>query len=245
MFYTIYKTTNLVNGKFYVGKHKTKNLNDGYLGSGKMLKRAISKYGIDKFHKEILHVCKDEAHMNLLERILVVPDTETNYNLCEGGKGGFGYINDNGIGVLIQEQRKRNPDIAQKAAQLGNKTIQEKRLVDPDWWMNVCVKNSITNKTRFAEGAVNGFAEKSHSVDSKKKISQGSLKRIGKKNGSYGTCWVTNGLENRKIKKEELDSWLELGYNKGRKMPVSSNGRASASNSEDVGSIPTAGANLV
>ena len=93
MFYTIYKTTNIINGKFYIGKHQTKNLHDGYLGSGKLLKRAIKKYGIDNFHKEILHVCESEKQMNDLEKILVVPDDEINYNLCSGGHGGFGYIN--------------------------------------------------------------------------------------------------------------------------------------------------------
>ena len=37
MFYTIYKTTNKISDKVYIGKHQTKDLEDGYLGSGKML----------------------------------------------------------------------------------------------------------------------------------------------------------------------------------------------------------------
>lgn len=45
VFYFIYCTTNMVNGKIYVGKHKTTRLNDGYIGSGKLLKHAINKYG--------------------------------------------------------------------------------------------------------------------------------------------------------------------------------------------------------
>ena len=54
MFYLIYKITNTLNHKVYVGSHKTKDKDDGYMGSGKYLLRAIKKHGIEKFTKEIL-----------------------------------------------------------------------------------------------------------------------------------------------------------------------------------------------
>ena len=56
MFYYIYKITNINNGCFYIGSHKTYDLNDGYFGSGIYLKRAIKKYGKESFKKEMLKI---------------------------------------------------------------------------------------------------------------------------------------------------------------------------------------------
>jgi hypothetical protein len=53
MFYTIFRTTNKKNGKIYIGKHQTDNINDTYIGSGTALIAAIKKWGRDSFVKEI------------------------------------------------------------------------------------------------------------------------------------------------------------------------------------------------
>jgi group I intron endonuclease len=91
-YFTIYKITNLLDGKFYIGKHQTKNLEDSYFGSGKLLKRAIQKHGKENFKKEYLEIHMTEEEMNAAEKRLVVI-CDQSYNLCEGGKGGFGFIN--------------------------------------------------------------------------------------------------------------------------------------------------------
>ena len=70
-FYGIYKITNLLNGKMYIGKHKTSDIDDGYMGSGKIIKRAIKKYGVDNFRKEWLMFCEDEEEMEYMERVYV------------------------------------------------------------------------------------------------------------------------------------------------------------------------------
>ena len=98
MFYTIYKTTNNINGKYYIGKHKTQDLDDNYLGSGKILKRAIEKHGIDNFTKAYLFIFDNEEDMNNKENEIVSEEfikEDTNYNLKIGGEGGWDYINDN------------------------------------------------------------------------------------------------------------------------------------------------------
>ena len=89
MYYLIYKITNQINGKSYIGKHQTEDLYDDYMGSGKLLKRAIEKYGIENFTKYIIEIYDTEQKMNLAEKILVVTDNEISYNLCSGGHGGF------------------------------------------------------------------------------------------------------------------------------------------------------------
>jgi group I intron endonuclease len=91
MKYTIYKTTNLINNKIYIGKHQTENINDSYYGSGKALKASIKKHGKENFKKEILFVFDTELEMNDKEVELITAEfvarTDT-YNMGVGGEGG-------------------------------------------------------------------------------------------------------------------------------------------------------------
>lgn len=107
-YYTIYKITNNINGKYYIGKHITENLNDGYMGSGKLIKKAIEKYGIKNFTKTILHNCKDEKEMNIIENLLINLDDKNIYNLQPGGIGGFSYINENNLGNINDLKNKKS-----------------------------------------------------------------------------------------------------------------------------------------
>lgn len=84
MFYTIYKITNQISGKFYIGSHKTKNLDDNYMGSGKYLKRAQEHHGIENFKREILFVFDTAEEMYAKEAEIVNEHflaEENTYNL--------------------------------------------------------------------------------------------------------------------------------------------------------------------
>ena len=70
-FYGIYKVTNKVNGKMYIGQHITDDIDDGYLGSGAIMKKALNKYGKETFTKEWLEFADNAEDLNYLERMYV------------------------------------------------------------------------------------------------------------------------------------------------------------------------------
>jgi hypothetical protein len=91
MYYTIYQTTNLLNGKKYIGKHITSDLHDSYLGSGMLLIKSIKKHGKENFKKEILFVFDNEKDMNEKEKEILTENILNNlnyYNIAAGGQGG-------------------------------------------------------------------------------------------------------------------------------------------------------------
>jgi len=89
MRYLIYKTTNLINGKYYIGRHSTNNINDSYMGSGIGIKNAINKYGIENFKKEIIAETDSAEKLWKLEKKIINKDVvkdKMSYNNAFGGK---------------------------------------------------------------------------------------------------------------------------------------------------------------
>ena len=88
MYHYVYKTTNLINGKIYIGIHSTEDLDDGYIGSGVTFRHAVNKYGKENFHKEIIHQCSSREEASNMEATLVTESfclKSTNYNMRTGG----------------------------------------------------------------------------------------------------------------------------------------------------------------
>lgn len=116
-YYCLYQVTNLVNGKIYIGIHKTTNLNDSYIGSGKLIKAAIKKYGIAHFKKEILETFATEQEMIDREIQLVTEEfceRKDTYNVMPGGK--FGSAKRNGLSFKGRKHSNSAIDAIKKAA---------------------------------------------------------------------------------------------------------------------------------
>jgi hypothetical protein len=123
MYYLIYKTTNKINQKYYYGAHCTNDVNDGYLGSGIALKKAIEKYGKENFYREIIEFCDSKDDMYLKEKNVVSEHYKKNecYNMNTGGNGGWNYVNHNGINLGDNNIMRRSAEVRKIVSQKGKK----------------------------------------------------------------------------------------------------------------------------
>lgn len=213
-YYYLYKITNLVNNKIYVGVHKTKDLNDGYMGSGKIIRSAITKHGISNFSKDILEFFENAELMYAREKEVVTYEfllREDTYNLRRGGTGGFDYINSD-----KELLKKRNIKCSAKRTkkiktdpEFREKIRQNGRNNPPPISANTNrKKNAISKGISYNECHIGLL----RTEETRQKI---SLAGAGKNNSQFGTMWITNGIENKKIKK---DAVIPEGWSKGRKV---------------------------
>ena len=204
MDHIIYKTTNITNGKYYIGKHSTSNVEDGYLGSGKLLQRAIKKYGIENFSREILFYCDSEKEALEIEKKLVTEKTvkdKNSYNVTLGGFGTWYNVNQN-------HNNKNNK------RQTGNFGWKER--CKDDEFFSQRVSEGLKEYYKDHPGT---FTDHKHSEKTKQIIGKKNSKaQSGKKNSQYGKCWIYNDTESKSIPKSEINSYLESGWIKGRKI---------------------------
>lgn len=206
-YHFIYKTTNLLSGKYYIGMHSTDDLNDGYLGSGTLLRRSLNKYGKENHSIEILEFLNSREELVAREKDIVslqeIAKKEC-MNLKVGGEGG-------NVGKYGKHLGGDNFEKHRNLLKTNNEYLEK---------FKAKCKESI--RRRIEEGTHRtwkdnydwkGKKHKSVTIEKMKEVKKDHGK--GKTNSQYGTCWITNEKENRKIPQS---STIPEGWRLGRKL---------------------------
>ena len=237
--YYIYKVTNLINNKIYIGYHYSEDIEkDNYLGSGEFIMRSVRKHGSQNFNREILFEFENSDEAFLKERELVNEDfvkRRDTYNMKIGGSGwaaGCETHNKDKITIfspLTNRNYYVNEDELQKFLDdgwiLGNKSKGKRLCIKKDDVIKYI--DPLESKIYLEDGWVNSNTTEGKICLTHTKTNQ--LKYVNKdevesytENGyslgnlksgvNKGTIYISKDKKNKRISEEQLDSYLKLGW---------------------------------
>lgn len=201
--------------------HSTDNLEDGYIGSGKRLWYSIHKYGKDNHHCEILEFLESRNNLKSREKELINEQILLDplcMNLKLGGEGGNDHILSNPEQKEWAKAGRAETDKILEAkfgenwrtvlAKLANRIAKDKKIgIYADDYVHAWNKNpelqqmgntpAARAKAKITQKAT--FAKNNH--------------QQGNKNSQFGTMWITNQVENKKI---QVNDSMPDGWVKGR-----------------------------
>lgn len=229
MYGYVYKTINLVNGKIYIGQHKSDKFDYTYLGSGVKLRNAIRKYGVQNFKVEVICWCETKHEIDYKERFCITffksQDDRIGYNIADGGEGG-------NIFSTLSSDRKLQVSSRLKQVWL-DRTAEEKRQLRIQYSKGARIRESVMtdeDKLRRSELLSQKMSDRIH-------IHKGDIHKLVK---SYGLDeYLENGYElgqrsesrvnihkdgkNIRIEKSELSTYIEQGWKEGTGHTTNSN----------------------
>lgn len=204
----IYKTTNLVNGKIYIGQHRCDTDEfDGYLGSGVSLLNAVKRYGRRNFKRETLRVCDTQLQLDAWEMLYIKKFDSTNkkvgYNILPGSANKFGQVNPMMIPRVKEKMIKnRRGKCAGECCYWYGKHLSEEtkrkisekakqRLADP--------KNNPRYGKHWSEEFKAHMSKKmtGNTNARGKVVSEITRQRI--RESGTGIRWITNGVETKRL----------------------------------------------
>ena len=182
----------------YVGIHKTKDINDGYMGSGKILSYAIKKYGLENFEKTILANFDNEESMRLAEKMYVDdiflsrPDV---YNIVNGGGCGWKYVNENGLNKTksLETRKKISKTLLENYPESTRKAVSEANKGKP---------KSLEQRNKISESMLK-IPGREKTQEEKDKISNAQKSKV----------WINDGVQCKRIENTET---IPIGWVRGR-----------------------------
>lgn len=208
MFFIIYKTTNMITNEYYIGKHYTENLNDGYLGSGSKFTEDVKKYGKENFFRNILQFCKSYDEMNEAESKWINEST-MNDPMCLNLKTGGEY------NVKISDELRKiysKGNLGRKHTEETKKKISESHL-KKHWHQTPSTKQRMSE----AHKGIHPSEETRRKMSEAKigrRVSEETKKKIGETNKKR---WE---LRERKLSEEHrkrISEGLKKAYMEGRR----------------------------
>jgi len=209
-YHLIYKTTNLINNKIYIGAHSTNNINDGYIGSGKRLHAAIERHGVENFKREVLYIFNSPEEMFEKEKEIITekfvsrPDV---YNIVTGGFGGFNkgsinlrHITNTETGEVIAVDKVKLKEFLNNGWVLGGVQPSNKGKVYMYKDDKRIALDSARTEKYLKEGWQLGYPE----------------------SPTKGKIWIYHKIENRYTlcDEEELETYVDQGWIKKKWAPV-------------------------
>ena len=212
MYGYIYETTNLVNGKKYIGQKKSpKFLGEKYLGSGVILRQAVNKYGKENFKVKLLCKCNKQETLDKKEKYYINKYRKTNIYLYNIAKGGNDFSNPFCTGKANHFYGKHHStDVKNKISKSSKGKI----------WVNKNNKNKRINPNELDLYLQQGWKRGTYI---KKSISK-RVKRLFRDNPEYrykcgnstrGKFWVNKENIRKLILPSELDLYLQQGWKRG------------------------------
>ena len=194
----IYLITNKINGKIYIGKHSTDKLNDGYMGSGKLIKNAIQKYGLENFTKEYLAFCDTEEKLNWLECFYIKKYNakECGYNLTDGGEG---MLNPK----LEIRQKISNASKGEKNPNFGKHWSEETK-------RKISISQQKNNPKRLSKEELISLINSFEQRPTVNEIIDKYLKTLDEEDDDYNDKYVSKELMYYYIKDYELEDMIKI-----------------------------------
>jgi len=241
-FHIVYQTTNIINNMIYVGAHSTDLLDDGYIGSGHRITMAVNKYGIKNFKRDILHIFDTPEKMFNKEAEIVNEEflkRSDVYNIVEGGFGGYNKgttglkhlhhpesgkrcaVHPNAIPSMLQEGWVIGRNMSSTSNTVWVFKDDEKRMIMPaelqnyiDIGWNKGLPKSPTHGKVWIFHPESDEYSLCEINELSAKLSAGWIKKKWAP-VKKGAAWVNNDVDNLRISKDELDSYIFKGWKKG------------------------------